>query len=110
MVNTPAIPLVENDEVPQGDIVASALLTGDQENPVANFMREPMGANLAMENNCSNHKVAAPIETTLASDEEDQESLDSTSDGEADTSLVEGASEEKIVAAKPELDMSYSCF
>ncbi|CAC5425165.1 unnamed protein product [Mytilus coruscus] len=39
----------------------------------------------------------APTETTLASDEEAQENWDSTSDGEADTTMVEEASDEEIV-------------
>ncbi|CAC5425267.1 unnamed protein product [Mytilus coruscus] len=51
--------------------------------------RERIGAILAIEENHRLHKVAAPTETTLASDEEAQESWDSTSDGEADTTLVE---------------------
>ncbi|CAG2219631.1 tatD [Mytilus edulis] len=45
--------------------------------------------------------VAATTETTLASDEEAQESWDSTSDGEAHTTLVEGVSDEKIVTVFP---------
>ncbi|VDI24405.1 Hypothetical predicted protein [Mytilus galloprovincialis] len=58
-----------------------------QEGPVANIMRKPIGAILAIENNSSIQKVAAPTETTLASDEEAQESWDSTSDGEAHTTF-----------------------
>ncbi|VDI54996.1 Hypothetical predicted protein [Mytilus galloprovincialis] len=101
MVDTPAIPLVEKCEVPQGNLVTLALLTGDQEGPVANIMRKPIGAILASENTSSIQKVAATTETTLASDEEAQESWDSTSDGEAHTTLVEGASDEKIVTVFP---------
>ncbi|CAC5366844.1 unnamed protein product [Mytilus coruscus] len=102
MVDTPTIPLVEKCEVPQGNLVAPALLTGDQEGPVANIMREPIGAILPIENSSSIHKVAAPTETTLACDEEAQESWDSTSDGEADTTLEEGSSDEKIVIVCPQ--------
>ncbi|VDI79335.1 Hypothetical predicted protein [Mytilus galloprovincialis] len=91
MVDTPAIPLVEKCEVPQGNLVTAALLTGDQEGSVANIMRKPIGAILAVENHSSIQKVAATTETTLASDEEAQESWDSTSDGEAHTTLVEGS-------------------
>ncbi|VDI25847.1 Hypothetical predicted protein [Mytilus galloprovincialis] len=80
MVDTPAIPLVEKCEVPQGNLVTAALLTGDQEGSVANIMRKPIGAILAVENHSSIQKVAATTETTLASDEEAQESWDSTSD------------------------------
>ncbi|CAG2190796.1 unnamed protein product [Mytilus edulis] len=101
MVDTPAIPLVEKCEVPQGNLVTAALLTGDQEGSVANIMRKPIGAILAVENHSSIQKVAATTETTLASDEEAQESWDSTSDGEAHTTLVEGASDEKIVTVFP---------
>ncbi|CAG2201892.1 unnamed protein product [Mytilus edulis] len=97
MVDTPAIPLVEKCEVPQGNLVTAALLTGDKEGSVANIMRKPIGAILAVENHSSIQKVAATTETTLASDEEAQESWDSTSDSEAHTTLVEGASDEKIV-------------
>ncbi|CAG2240974.1 TPT1 [Mytilus edulis] len=109
MVDTPAIPLVEKCEVPQGNLVTAALLTGDQEGSVANIMRKPIGAILAVENNSSIQKVAATTETTLASDEEAQESWDSTSDGEAHTTLVEGASDEKIVTVfpTPVVDQSY---
>ncbi|CAC5393247.1 TRPT1 [Mytilus coruscus] len=102
MVDTPTIPLVEKCEVPQGNLVAPALLTGDQEGPVANIMREPIGAILPIENSSSIHKVAAPTETTLACDEEAQESCDSTSDGEADTTLEEGSSDEKMVIVCPQ--------
>ncbi|CAC5424771.1 TRPT1 [Mytilus coruscus] len=87
MVDTPTIPLVEKCEVPQGNLVAPALLKGDQEGPVDNIMREPIGAILPIENSSSIHKVAAPTETTLACDEEAQESWDSTSDSEADTTF-----------------------
>ncbi|VDI13790.1 Hypothetical predicted protein [Mytilus galloprovincialis] len=96
-----AIPLVEKCEVPQGNLVTAALLTGDQEGSVANIMRKPIGAILAVENHSSIQKVAATTETTLASDEEAQESWNSTSDGEAHTTLVEGASDEKIVTVFP---------
>ncbi|CAC5375595.1 unnamed protein product [Mytilus coruscus] len=102
MVDTPTIPLVEKCEVPQGNLVAPALLTGDQEGPVANIMREPIDAIFPIENSSSIHKVAAPTETTLACDEEAQESWDSTSDGEADTTLEEGSSDEKIVIVCPQ--------
>ncbi|CAG2227389.1 unnamed protein product [Mytilus edulis] len=101
MVDTPAIPLVEKCEVPQGNLVTAALLTGDKEGSVANIMRKPIGAILAVENHSSIQKVAATTETTLASDEEAQESWDSTSDSEAHTTLVEGASDEKIVTVFP---------
>ncbi|CAG2208773.1 unnamed protein product [Mytilus edulis] len=101
MVDTPAISLVEKCEVPQGNLVTAALLTGDQEGSVANIMRKPIGAILAVENHSSIQKVAATTETTLASDEEAQESWDSTSDSEAHTTLVEGASDEKIVTVFP---------
>ncbi|CAC5405208.1 unnamed protein product [Mytilus coruscus] len=53
MVDTPTIPLVEKCEVPQGNLVAPALLTGDQEGPVANVMRELIGAVLPIENSSS---------------------------------------------------------
>ncbi|CAC5375600.1 unnamed protein product [Mytilus coruscus] len=102
MVDTPTIPLVEKCEVLQGNLGAPALLTGDQEGPVANIMREPIGAILPIENSSSIHKVAAPTETTLACDEKAQESWDSTSDGEADTTLEEGSSDEKIVIVCPQ--------
>ncbi|CAG2219096.1 unnamed protein product [Mytilus edulis] len=101
MVDTPAIPLEEKCEVPQGNLFTAALLTGDQEGSVANIMREPIGTIFAVENHSSIQKVAATIETTLASDKEAQESWDSTSDGEAHTTLVEGASDEKIVTVFP---------
>ncbi|CAG2205866.1 unnamed protein product [Mytilus edulis] len=101
IVDTPAIPLVEKCEVPQGNLVTVTLLTGDQEGSVANIMRKPIGAILAVDNDSSIQKVAATTETTLASDEEAQESWDSTSDGEAHTTLVEGASDEKIVTVFP---------
>ncbi|CAG2194417.1 unnamed protein product [Mytilus edulis] len=101
IVDTPAIPLVEKCEVPQGNLDTLALLTGDQEGPVANIVRGPNGAILAIENNSSIQKVAAPTETTSASDEEAQESWDSTSDSEAHTTLVEGANDEKIVTVFP---------
>ncbi|CAG2219824.1 unnamed protein product [Mytilus edulis] len=101
IVDTPAIPLVEKCEVPQGNLVTVTLLTGDQEGSVANIMRKPIGAILAVDNGSSIQKVAATTETTLASDEEAQESWDSTSDGEAHTTLVEGASDEKIVTVFP---------
>ncbi|CAG2200374.1 unnamed protein product [Mytilus edulis] len=101
MVDTPAIPLEEKCEVPQGNLFTAALLTGDQEGSVANIMREPIGAIFAVENHSSIQKVAATTETTLASDEEAQESWDSTSDGEAHTTLVEGVSDEKIVTVFP---------
>ena len=101
MVDTPAIPLEEKCEVPQGNLDTLALLTGDQEGPVANIVRGPNGAILAIENNSSIQKVAAPTETTSASDEEAQESWDSTSDSEAHTTLVEGANDEKIVTVFP---------
>ncbi|VDI52338.1 Hypothetical predicted protein [Mytilus galloprovincialis] len=39
-----AIPLVEKCEVPQGNLVTAALLTGDKEGSVANIMRKPIGA------------------------------------------------------------------
>ncbi|CAG2203992.1 unnamed protein product [Mytilus edulis] len=101
MVDTPAIPLEEKCEVPQGNLFTAALLTGDQEGSVANIMREPIGTIFAVENHSSIQKVAATTETTLASDEEAQESWDSTSDSEAHTTLVEGASDEKIVTVFP---------
>lgn len=44
MVDITVIPLVEKGEVVQGNLVASALLTGNQEGPVANMTREPHGA------------------------------------------------------------------
>ncbi|CAC5425798.1 TRPT1 [Mytilus coruscus] len=43
------------------------------------------------------NEVAAPTDTTLASDEEAQESWDSTSEGVTDTTLVEEASDEETV-------------
>ncbi|VDI79389.1 Hypothetical predicted protein [Mytilus galloprovincialis] len=101
MVDTPVIPLVEKCEVPQGNLVTAALLTGDKEGSVANIMRKPIGAILAVENHSSIQKVAATTETTLASDEEAKKSWDSTSDSEAHTTLVEGASDEKIVTVFP---------
>ncbi|CAG2219052.1 unnamed protein product [Mytilus edulis] len=101
MVDTPAIPLEEKCEVPQGNLFTAALLTGDQEGSVANIMREPIKAIFAVENHSSIQKVAATTETTLASDEEAQESWDFTSHGEANTTLVEGVSYEKIVTVFP---------
>ncbi|CAG2184440.1 unnamed protein product [Mytilus edulis] len=67
-------------------------------------MREPEGAILAIENSSDSsiHKVAAPTETTLASDEEAQENWDSTLDSEADATVVDGASDEKIVTVCPQ--------
>ncbi|CAC5397426.1 unnamed protein product [Mytilus coruscus] len=85
------------EELDLGNLLAPALLTGDQEVPVANIEWKRIGAILSMEKSNSPHEVAAPTETSLASDEEAQESWDSTSEGEADTTLVEEASDEKIV-------------
>ncbi|CAC5402630.1 unnamed protein product [Mytilus coruscus] len=92
-----ALHLDSGEELDLGNLVAPAVLTGDQEGPVANIERERIGAILTMEESHSLHEVAAPTETTLASDEGAQESWDSTSDGEADTTLVEEASDEEIV-------------
>ncbi|CAG2255749.1 unnamed protein product [Mytilus edulis] len=64
-------------------------------------MRKPIGAILAVENHSSIQKVAATTETTLASDEEAQESWDSTSDAKVHSTLVEGAIDEKIVTVFP---------
>ncbi|CAC5420450.1 unnamed protein product [Mytilus coruscus] len=92
-----ALHLDSGEELDFGNFVAPALLTGDQEGPVANIERERIGAILAMEESNSLHQVAAPTETTLESDKEAQESWDSTSDGEADTTLIKEASDEEIV-------------
>ncbi|CAC5404163.1 TRPT1 [Mytilus coruscus] len=91
-----ALHLDSGEELDLGNLVTPALLTGDQESSVANIERERIGAILAMEESHSLHQVAAPTETTLASDEEAQESWDSTSEGEADTTLVEEASDETV--------------
>ncbi|CAC5379984.1 TRPT1 [Mytilus coruscus] len=95
-----ALHLDSGEELHLGNLVAPILLTGDQESSVANIERERIGAILAMEESNSLHQVAAPTETTLASDEKAQESWDSTSEGEADTTLVEKASDEETVCQR----------
>ncbi|CAC5395130.1 TRPT1 [Mytilus coruscus] len=95
-----ALHLDSGEELDLGNLVAPVLLTGDQESSLANIERERIGAIFAMEGSNSLHQVAAPTETTLASDEEAQESWDSTSEGEADTTLVEKASDEETVCQR----------
>ncbi|CAC5408184.1 unnamed protein product [Mytilus coruscus] len=92
-----ALHLDSREELDLGNLLAPALFTGNQEGPVANIERKRIGAILAMEESNSLHEVAVPTETTLASDEEAQESWDSTTEGEADTTLVQEASDEEIV-------------
>ncbi|CAC5374635.1 TRPT1 [Mytilus coruscus] len=92
-----ALHLDSGEELDLGNLLAAAVLTGDQEGPVLNIERKRRGAILAMEESNSLHEVAAPTETTLASDEEAQESWDSTSEGLADTTLVQEANDEEIV-------------
>ncbi|CAC5387880.1 TRPT1 [Mytilus coruscus] len=88
VVDTPDIPLLEKHEE-----LDFTVLTADQEGPVANIVRKPIGAILALEESHSHHEVAAPREKTMASDEEAQESWDSTSDVDEYTTLVEEASD-----------------
>ncbi|CAC5396500.1 unnamed protein product [Mytilus coruscus] len=84
-----ALHLDSGEELDLGNLVAPVLLTGDQESSVANIERERIGAILAMEESNSLHQVAAPTETTLASDEEAQESWDSTSEDGGMTDNIE---------------------
>ncbi|CAC5379482.1 unnamed protein product [Mytilus coruscus] len=86
-----ALHLDSGEELDLGNLVTPAVLTGDQESSVANIERERIGAILAMEESNSLHQYAAPTETTLASDEEAQESWDSTSEAiSGPTPVVDG--------------------